>query len=237
MKTKESYNLVAFGDSITKGVIYDSRRARYSRLKDCFASIVGRSFKGTVCNAGRFGSTIKRGISKMYTDVIIKTPDIVLIEFGGNDCDFDWGDIAKDPDSKHRPKTDISTFNDMLSNMICTFKESGIIPMLMTLPPLDYKRYFNWITKGDKTAEKNVLKWLGSEVKIYNWHRTYSEMITKVAHRTKTTLIDVRSEILKQNDYNKFLCIDGIHPNLEGHSLIAHIILNFLKDNYSFLLL
>ncbi|MCI1943953.1 SGNH/GDSL hydrolase family protein [Clostridium luticellarii] len=237
METKKNYSLVAFGDSITEGVVYDSSRGRYSNLKNCFANLVGRHIKGTVCNSGRFGSTIKRGIKKMYNDVIKKTPDIVLIEFGGNDCDFNWEDIAKDPDSNHKPKTDISTFHDILSNMICTFEKSGITPILMTLPPLDYKRYFNWITRGDKTAEKNVLKWLGSEEKIYNWHRTYSEMVTEVAHRTKTALIDVRSEILKQDDYNRFLCIDGIHPNLYGHSLIANVILNFLKDNYSFLLI
>ena len=173
----------------------------------------------------------------MYNDVIKKTPDIVLIEFGGNDCDFNWKNIADDPDSKHKPKTDILTFRDILSDMIYTFDESNITPVLMTLPPIDYKRYFNWITKGNETAEKNVLKWLGSKIEIYNWHRKYSEMITRVAHKTKTSLIDVRSGILKQNDYSKFLCMDGIHPNMEGHSLIASIILNFVKDNYSFLLI
>lgn len=236
MKTKESYNLVAFGDSITKGVIYDSRRARYSNLKNCFVNLVGKSIKGTVYNAGRFGSTIKRGVSKMYPDVMKKTPDIVLIEFGGNDCDFDWGSIAHNPDSEHKPKTDISIFRDTLFNMICTFEKFSITPVLMTLPPLDYRRYFKWITRGDKAAEQNILRWLGSEIEIYNWHKAYSEMITKIAHRTKTILIDVRSEILKQGDYSRFLCIDGIHPNLEGHSLIADIILNFVEDNYKFLL-
>ncbi|HBC97783.1 MAG TPA: G-D-S-L family lipolytic protein [Clostridium sp.] len=237
METKKNYNLVVFGDSITEGVVYDSRKRRYSNLKNCFANLVGRHIKGTVCNSGRFGSTIKRGVKKMYNDVIKKTPDIVLIEFGGNDCDFNWKNIADDPDSKHKPKTDILTFRDILSDMIYTFDESNITPVLMTLPPIDYKRYFNWITKGNETAEKNVLKWLGSKIEIYNWHRKYSEMITRVAHKTKTSLIDVRSGILKQNDYSKFLCMDGIHPNMEGHSLIASIILNFVKDNYSFLLI
>ncbi len=233
---KESYNLVVFGDSITKGVVYDIERSRYSNLKDCFVNIVGSRIKGTVHNAGRFGSTIMRGISKMYNDVMKKTPDIVLIEFGGNDCDFDWEDIAHNPDTEHKPNTDISIFRDSLLNMIDTLKKAGITPLLMTLPPLDPKRYFKWVTKGDKNAEQNVLQWLGSEVEIYNWHKLYSEMIADVAEKTKTLLVDVRSEFLKYRDYSRFLCIDGIHPNIEGHSLIADTLLHFLQDNYNFLL-
>lgn len=236
MDMKESYNLVVFGDSITKGVVYDSERSRYASVKDCFVNIVGNSIKGTVYNAGRFGSTIIRGVSKMYNDVMKKTPDIVLIEFGGNDCDFDWEDIAHNPDIEHKPNTELITFRDTLLNMIDTLKNSNITPVLMTLPPLDYKRYFNWITKGDESAEQNVLHWLGSEIEIYNWHKAYSEMIAEVANKTKTLLVDVRSEFLKYRDYSRFLCIDGIHPNVEGHSLIADTVLSFFKDNYNFLL-
>lgn len=236
MDMKESYNLVVFGDSITKGVVYDSERSRYASVKDCFVNLVGNSIKGTVYNAGRFGSTIMRGVSKMYNDVMKKTPDIVLIEFGGNDCDFDWEDIAHNPDIEHKPNTELITFRDTLLNMIDTLKNSNITPVLMTLPPLDYKRYFNWITKGDESAEQNVLHWLGSEIEIYNWHKAYSEMIAEVANKTKTLLVDVRSEFLKYRDYSRFLCIDGIHPNVEGHSLIADTVLSFFKDNYNFLL-
>ncbi|MCM0647151.1 SGNH/GDSL hydrolase family protein [Clostridium swellfunianum] len=236
MELKESYNLVVFGDSITKGVVYDSEKSRYSNLKDCFVNLVGSSIKGTVYNAGRFGSTIIRGISKMYNDVLKKTPDIVLIEFGGNDCDFDWDEIAHKPDIEHKPNTDLSTFRDTLLIMIDTFRKSNITPVLMTLPPLDYKRYFKWITKGDELSEQNVLSWLGSEIEIYNWHKAYNEIIVEVSNRTKTLMVDVRSEFLKYRDYSRFLCIDGIHPNSEGHSLIAKVMLNFIENNYKFLL-
>jgi lysophospholipase L1-like esterase len=236
MNIKESYNLVVFGDSITKGVVYDSERSRYANLKDCFVNLVGDSVKGTVHNAGRFGSTVMRGISKMYNDVMKKAPDLVLIEFGGNDCDFDWEEIAHNPDTEHKPNTDISTFRETLLNMIDTLRKDGITPILMTLPPLDAKRYFKWVTRGDETAEKNVLRWLGEEVEIFNWHNLYNEMIAEVASKTKTLMVDVRAEFLKYRDYSKFLCIDGIHPNVDGHSLIADTLIRFFKDNYDFVL-
>jgi lysophospholipase L1-like esterase len=236
MDMKESYNLVVFGDSITKGVIYDNEKSRYSNLKDCFVNLVGDSVKGTVHNAGRFGSTIMRGIGKMYNDVMKKTPDIVLIEFGGNDCDFDWEDIAHNPDTEHKPNTEIFTFRDTLLNMIDILRKADITPVLMTLPPLDSRRYFKWVTKGDEAAEQNVLHFLGSEIEIFNWHNLYNETIAEVADKTKTLLIDVKAEFLKYRDYSRFLCIDGIHPNIDGHFLIADVVLHFFRDNYNFLL-
>lgn len=236
MKMKENYNIVAFGDSITKGVIYDNEKSRYTNLKECFVNLVANSINGTVYNAGKFGSTIIRGVSKMYNDVMKKTPDIVLIEFGGNDCDFNWDEVAHNPSIEHKPNTDISTFSDTLLNLINQLKKADVIPVLMNLPPLDPKKYFKWITKNDSDYEKNILNWLGSENTIFTWHSLYSQMITEVAHKSKTTLIDVRSVFLKYLDYSKFLCIDGIHPNLEGHNLIANTVLDFIDDKYDFLL-
>jgi lysophospholipase L1-like esterase len=233
---KNSYSLVVCGDSISKGVIYDSERLRYATLKESFVNIVAESIKGTVYNAGRFGSTIIRGVSKMYNDIVNNTPDIVLIEFGGNDCDFNWDAVANDPNIDHKPNTDMPTFRKTLLDMISTLKNSDILPVLMTLPPLDPKKYFKWIAKGDPASERNILHWLGSEERIFTWHNSYNEMIVDIASETKTLLIDVRAEFLKYSDYSRFLCTDGIHPNVDGHSLIANVFLNFMRENLKFLL-
>lgn len=236
MNIKDSYNLVFFGDSITKGVVFDSEKYKYSTIKDSFTNIVASSIKGTVYNAGKFGSTVIRGVSKMYNDVMKKTPDIVVIEFGGNDCDFNWDDIAQSPETEHQPNTDISIFRETLLKMIDTLNEANIMPALMTLPPLDSKRYFKWVTKGDPIAEKNVLRWLGSEEEIYYWHNSYNEMVVDVANKSQTTLIDVRSAFLDYPDYSQLLCTDGIHPNAKGHSVIAKVFLNYFQNNCNFIL-
>lgn len=236
MKIKDNYVFVAYGDSITKGIIYDNERSRYATLKENFANIIQSNIKGSVYNAGNFGNTIMRGMSKMYNNVIKKSPDIVLIEFGGNDCDYKWDDIAKNPDIEYKPKTDIFTFRETLVTMINTLKLNHIFPALMTLPPLDPLKYFNWITKEDAFAEQNILHWLGSKDRLYTWHNSYNKMITEVANETNTVLIDVRTEFLKHSDYSDLLCKDGIHPNIEGQSLIANVILKYIKENYNFLL-
>ncbi|MBU3216328.1 SGNH/GDSL hydrolase family protein [Clostridium estertheticum] len=236
MEVKDSYIIVAYGDSITKGIIYDDKKSKYATLKENFTSIIDNKIKGPVYNAGKFGNTIMRGALKMYNDVIKKSPDIVLVEFGGNDCDYKWDEIAKNPEMEYKPNTDIYTFRETLLSMIDTLKNNHIMPVLLTLPPLDPLKYFNWISKEDSNSEKNILHWLGTKDRLFTWHNSYSKMITQVANETDTVLIDIRSEFLKHNDYTRFLCKDGIHPNIEGQSLIATVILNFLKENYNFLL-
>ena len=236
MEIKDSYILITFGDSITKGIIYDEQRSKYATLKENFTNIIGDKIKGQVYNAGKFGNTIMRGVTKMYNDVIKKSPDMVLIEFGGNDCDYNWEDIAKNPDNEYKPNTDISTFRETLLSMIDTLKTNHILPVLMTLPPLDPLKYFKWITKEDSFAEQNILHWLGTKDALFNWHSSYNKIITEVANETSTVLIDVRTEFLNHSDYSQFLCKDGIHPNIDGQSLIATVILKFMKENFNFLL-
>ncbi|MCB2294858.1 SGNH/GDSL hydrolase family protein [Clostridium algoriphilum] len=236
MEVKDSYIIVAYGDSITRGIIYDDKKSKYATLKENFTSIIENKIKGPVYNAGKFGNTIMRGARKMYNDVIKKSPDMVLVEFGGNDCDYKWDEIAKNPDMEYKPNTDIITFRETLLTMIDTLKTNHILPVLMTLPPLDPLKYFKWIAKEDSFAEENILHWLGTKERLFTWHNSYSKMITQVANETSTVLIDVRSEFLKHSDYSKFLCKDGIHPNIEGQSLIASVILNFMKENYNFIL-
>ncbi|WP_236612122.1 hypothetical protein [Caldanaerobacter subterraneus] len=46
--------------------------------------------KGTVKNIAKFGSTLLKGIDILKKHLSKDKPDIAVIEFGENDCDFDW---------------------------------------------------------------------------------------------------------------------------------------------------
>ncbi len=236
MNIKECYNFVVYGDSISKGIVYDDSVGRYVVLKDNFANIVGDRLKCVIYNMGRFGNNIVRGQRKIDVDVIKKNPDIVLIEFGGNDCDLDWQAVAENPKVDHAPKTDLSVFENTLDNIIAYFRKLNIIPVLMTLPPLDSDRYFRWVCKNDLNAEKSVLTYLGDIKRIFSWQEQYSKKIEEAARKNNIEIIDVREAFLMQGDYSKYLCIDGIHPNKDGHMLIADKILDYINQNYRFLL-
>ena len=236
MNEKDNYNFVLYGDSISKGVVYDDKKGKYIISEESYSNLLQNTLKGVIHNASRFGNTIIRAAGKLQNDVLKKNPDIVIIEFGGNDCDFKWEEIAQDPYGQHEPNTDFNIFQKSLKSLIELFEKSGIVPVLMTIPPLDADRYFKWISKNSTLIGEKILTWLGSISKIYWWQERYNSAIISIAQETKTRWIDVRSAFLKTPDFRQFLCLDGIHPNNQGHKLIADKIMEYIKLDYKFLL-
>ena len=235
-KLKEQCTIVVFGDSISRGVIYDEEKNRHSLLLESFANIVREQLKGVVFNAAKFGSTIMEGVQRLQNDVLNRKPDIVLIEFGGNDCDFRWDEIAKNPAGQFHPNTECGTFYEQLKSLVENLNSKEIIPVLVSLPPLDAEKYLSWISRNGENAKENILKYIGSVTSIYSWHERYNAAILRVAEETKTRLIDIRSAFLQSDDYTTLICRDGIHPNKEGHKVIADKILHYIQSNYMFLL-
>ncbi|MCX7885245.1 MAG: SGNH/GDSL hydrolase family protein [Caloramator sp.] len=236
MDIKETYKFLICGDSISRGVIFDESKGKYTILKDSYTSLLEDKIKGVILNAARFGNTLTKGISRVTNEISKLHPDIIILEFGGNDCDFNWNEVAKNPYINHLPNTDFDTFEKTLTDFIISMKHDGITPILLSLPPIDADRYFKWISENDDKKKNSILKWLGSVNKIYWWQERYNSAIIDTAIITNTKWIDIRGAFLKQPDYRKFLCIDGIHPNSEGHKIIADKMLEFTKVNYAYLL-
>ncbi|ERM91216.1 G-D-S-L family lipolytic protein [Caldanaerobacter subterraneus subsp. yonseiensis KB-1] len=230
------YDIVVAGDSISRGVVYSEEKNKYVISDVNYVNLLKNNIKGTVKNIAKFGNTLLKGIDTLKRYLSKDKPDIVVIEFGGNDCDFNWEEIAKNPHAEHRPKTDFYIFKEKLKELIKSLDDANIIPVLMTLPPLDADRYFKWISKNSEEMGKNILKWLGSVTKIYWWQEKYNSAILSIAEETKTRLIDIRSAFLDYPDFRQFICADGIHPNERGHKIIAHKVYEYLQRNYTHLL-
>jgi lysophospholipase L1-like esterase len=236
MDIKKDYNYMLYGDSILKGVVYDESKCKYTVLEKSFGNILQDRLKGVVNNAARFGNTIIRGTSKLQNEVKKNNPDIVLIEFGGNDCDFNWEEVAENPSGDHVPKTDFNVFEKMLRSMIESLDKVNIVPVLLTLPPIDADRYFKWVSRNSAAMGSSILEWLGSVNKIYWWQERYNSIVLSLAQETRTRWIDIRSAFLRYPDYTRLICVDGIHPNEWGHTVIAEKILEYISSNYEFLL-
>jgi lysophospholipase L1-like esterase len=234
--TEKRYNFLVTGDSISRGIVFDEGKGKYSVLENGYVALVQRQLKGMVQNASRFGNTLIRGIGRLGKDIAKGKPDVVLIEYGGNDCDFAWNEVAANPELPHEPQTALSLFEETLTATIASLNESDIVPVLMTLPPLDADRYLRWVSGQDSRIQANILKWLGSVAKIYWWQERYSSSIMTVAERTKTRCIDVRGAFLHSADYSALICRDGIHPNQKGHELIAKTIVDYISRDSAFLL-
>lgn len=224
--------ICVYGDSITKGVIFDAVRKRYTLLKTSFVNLICENEKISITNHSRFGCTVSQG--KEIFEKSKANPqdyDFTVLEFGGNDCDYQWAEVSENPDFPHTCNTPPEKFESDYLSFIDEIKAKGGRPVLMTLPPIDAKKYFSWITNG--LSAKNVLTFLGSVNKIYSWHEKYNSMVCRMSGLANVPLLDIHTEFLRQDDFCDFLCIDGIHPNEAGHQLIAdtlHCIINSLKQ-------
>lgn len=214
--------LVALGDSITKGVIYDGEN--YKILPSGFINQCAESLDVNIDNYGRMGCTISRGaqIAEQHAEAIAAS-DVTLVEFGGNDSDFCWTDIASAPDDTHYPMTELPTFRQKYRDLIARIRQLGSSPVLLTLPLIDYKRFYKFVTRNmGEHDTSNVLTWLGGhEERIRNYHDMYSLAVYQIGYQERVPVLDITSPFLNNRDYLPYLCVDGIHPSQAGHNLIA----------------
>ena len=159
----------------------------------------------------------------------IADSDYTFIEYGGNDCDFDWIKIAQDPHGEHKARTPLEEFTEELSSLVAKIKGLGSIPVLITLPPILSDTYFSFFSRSMSDEQKNNIKeWLGGDVSIITrWHESYNRALFQIANQTGTQIIDITTPFdTFRGDLTSLYCADGIHPNARGHKLIAHTIIN-----------
>ncbi len=225
-------SICVFGDSVCKGVVFDSALAKYRVLKDSFIHLLEKAGNMVINNYSKFGCTVTRG-SEILTkhESELRNYDYTVLEFGGNDCDYDWAAVAAEPDAFHVPKTPVDDFKTKYAGMVEQIKDSGGNPALLSLPPIDAKRYFNWISRG--LNADNILRFLGDVEFIYRWHEMYNLAVCSVAMEHHVPLIDISSVFLKTGHYQNYICEDGIHPNEQGHKLIEKEIFQYVLQTGS----
>ena len=221
--------IAALGDSITKGVVLNDQN-RYSAAEQSFLDILSSELDLRVDNYGKFGCTVSYGNSVLERHAAdIADSDYTFIEYGGNDCDFDWIKIAQDPHGEHKARTPLEEFTEELSSLVAKIKELGSVPVLITLPPILSDTYFSFLSRSISDEQKNNIKeWLGGDVGIITrWHESYNRALFQVANQTRTQIIDITTPFdTFRGDLTSLYCQDGIHPNARGHKLIAHTIIN-----------
>lgn len=216
--------LAVWGDSILKGIVQGYGGKRFGICDDNSLNLASKELDIQVINHCYFGSTITKGKNIMMRDIqngIIC--DSAIIEFGGNDCNYDWKQLCEQRTLKAQPFTPLDEFITNLQDMINLARINNIRPILMTLPPLVADRYFKTICTG--LDENYILSWLGDAHYLYRWHEMYSLETAKLALKNNCFLIDMRTAFLAEHNYQRLICEDGIHPNEEGHKFMAKILI------------
>lgn len=213
-----------WGDSLGKGVVFDEARGRYCITPERCVRQLDGLLPSPIVNHSRMGATVADGL----TDFCTATPGpdaLVVIEYGGNDCDMPWADVSANPEGSFDGRVPLPTFIQTLRSFVEAVRALHGQPLLVTPPPLDADRYFAWVSRG--LSSENILRFLGDVQHIYRWQERYATAVRAVAAETRCALFDLRAALLDQRRYPALLCVDGIHLNADGQRAAADAVMAY----------
>ena len=214
--------ITVYGDSILKGVVLEDGKYRMERG---WEKRLAQEHGLEIRNKAHFGNTLGRAMPQIEKDCAERAEgELAVLEFGGNDCDFDWAAIADDPDGRYVCKTPLTDFEALYRRAIRNVENSGRTPIVLTLPPIHAQRYLDFICRNG-LSKGNILRWLGDAEAIYRWQQTYSDLIIQLAREEQAELVDLRRAFPQQSrELESLLCADGIHPSRAGQERIYRVL-------------
>ena len=136
---------IIYGDSLLKATVPEADGKYKFHLGEVMARYGDAA--AMVTNRAKFGATVEKGMALVQHDLTRGTDAAwALIGYGGNDSDYAWPAIAADPAAQHLPRTSLARFSQVLADTVALLREKGVQPVLMTLPPIDAQRYFDFFS-------------------------------------------------------------------------------------------
>ena len=133
------------------------------------------------------------------------------------------------PFSEITQKVPLADFKRIASEMVDTSRENKITPVLVTAPDLAIPYWKEYITRG--LDKEKIAQFIGHDpyVLLRN-QEEYMEALRQIAKEKNVQLIDMRVEFRKTSDPMSLMCKDGVHPNIEGHKLMADVFVKLLPE-------
>jgi lysophospholipase L1-like esterase len=201
----EPLRILTLGDSITKGVRPGVKADEtFSALME--KQLRQQGIQATVTNAGVGGETTAGAAKRLARDVLAKSPHVVAMMYGTNDCYVDKG--------KEESRVSLPDFQTNLANLIDQLQKAGIQVVMMTEPA--------YAENGPKNGVGE-----DSNVRLAE----YMKVCRTVAREKKLLLVDHFAHWSAQRDKGVKLqpwTTDGYHPSPRGHAEMAHRIVQIL---------
>lgn len=233
MKNIKNYKITVFGDSIPKGIVIKDNRP--TTIDNSVVKAIENHYGISINNISKFGQTLaklhERNVFDTFLEKIGDEDNHIAVFFiGGNDCDYNWKAVALEPTAHHEPKTPLSQFEQMLHSNVAKMKTKCKSVVLVSIPPLNSAKFFhNYI--GGMCDNSGVLHFMHGDIYGISRHQEcYNIAIMKTAKALDVPFIDIRTDFLRRVDCADYICVDGIHPNEQGHALMANSIIAQLDN-------
>ena len=214
--------LYVLGDSIARGVLFDEKKGAYTLCRSTFdTALRGAGVK--VFNYSKMGMTSRDALALIQKCVPAENA-VAAIEFGGNDSDLNWNEVAAEPSVYHEAAVSIGAFEDNLKRLARSVRSLGMRPVIVTPLPLISERFFGYVSKGrDKSA---IMAYLKGEESIYRWQERYALAAMRAACEAACPVFDLRSLFLSHLDFDALIGPDGMHPTEKGYKVISDAVID-----------
>ncbi len=222
-------NLIILGDSNAKGVVRDIQD-KYVVAENNTVNIISNYFQCETHNISFFGQTLEKAYKKGFVQKVLQYKsdtlrNVVTINLGGNDSDYDWAKVAKEPTKKHESRTNIDNFEKYYRDAIHFLRENGFEVYMCTLLPFVPKLYFDTVV-SKLGSPHNIMFYLDNDVNnLLTAQINFNEKIIQIAENEHVRLLDLRTLIQKNKNWKKLYCDDGIHLSEAGHKYLAQKII------------
>ena len=196
--------IVAFGDSVTKGVRTDGSVTR----EQIFSTVLEERLRAThpkakVINSGVGGNDTGQMLERLDRDILPEKPDVVLVMAGLNDAAY----VSRKGEARDYPRVTVDAYRRNLKEIYERLHHAGARVILLTSNPLSEAYIY---------AGKGYYQDHGLNESL----APYAEAVRALARETGSCLVDVFAEWTADAKFPSLL-VDGIHPNAKGHVRIA----------------
>ncbi len=207
---RENLKIVAFGDSITEAVVGLEPEQKWTVLLEKRLNDSSANVDYMVINSGVGGNTSREGLARIEKDVIAHKPDIVLVEFGGNDA-------TNDPNRT----VSIEEFNRNMAMMYEKITGAKAQMVLLTFTPV----IDDWhsVGKHEKYAACGGFD---------HFIEFYRQATREFAKEKSLTLIDVDAVLRKAyitHSQDQIILKDGVHLTAKANEIVAKTVYDYLK--------
>jgi lysophospholipase L1-like esterase len=194
-----------FGDSICFGQLVSHHLTWISSLSSRLSRVVGLS--ALIQNASINGNTTRQALERMSYDVASHRPDVLLIQFGMNDCNYWQTDFGV-------PRVSLRSFESNLIEIIERAEMVGVKHIFIATNHPSTKGKFihmNGLTHSESNEKYNsIIRMLAKSLINANKNITLIDN-----EKFWLDLIESKPEILLED----LLLPDGIHLSESGHRL------------------
>ena len=217
--------LVVFGDSILKGVItIPDSKSLFDVTQNDSLSLAQKKLGFELDNRSIYGNITSKGLVKLQkyfekcSSGELEAADFCVIEFGSNDCDYDWGTLVQ--------KVPLEQYLENLNQMVALCRQNKVTPLMMGLIPYVCDDWFKTIIKGHDEA--TILEFLGGTAETLGKNQlVYKNAQKDFVQKNNVQFLDPWKLFA---GHKELMCYDGIHPNEKGYEVLAEGWVNFLSE-------